>query len=104
MTKSWYAKGFDMFVLLSPQMVRHWTGYVVQVASRHRVELTERDDSIASAEAEFGPMSAIYAESICKQTADGTPMSLTEPQKVDLARRMHAGLEAVGVQNEIVWG
>jgi hypothetical protein len=35
-----------MFLRLAPQKVRHSSGYVVQIASRDRVELIESDGDV----------------------------------------------------------
>lgn len=91
-----------MFVRLAPQMVRHSSGYLVQIASRDRVELIASDGAIVSVETEFGPVSAIYADSIEMLDADARPTSLTDEQKQTLLTQIKAGLEAMGGVYEIV--
>jgi hypothetical protein len=91
-----------MFSRLAPQKVRHSSGYLVQIASRERVELIERDGGEVHVAAEFGPVSTVYADSIKKFDANGGQINLTDEQKVVLLAQIKAGLEAMGGIYEIV--
>ena len=90
-----------MFTRIAPQKVLHSSGYLVQVASRDRVELIESDGVVVRVEAEFGPVSTLYADSIKKLDAGGRLAPLSDEQKKTLLAQIKAGLEAMGGVYEI---
>lgn len=91
-----------MYFKLAPQKVRHSTGYIVQIASRCRVELIETDGSVVSIDVEFGRVSTLYSESIVKNDAKGLSVPINESQKHSLIDQIKCGLEAMGGVYEIV--
>lgn len=90
-----------MFVQVAPQRVRHASGFVVQVASKERVELFELDGSVVSVEVEFGQLTTIWGDSVRKLGSDGGSVTLSSSEQNDFVSKIKAGLEAMGGPCEV---
>ena len=81
-----------MFEKIAPQKVRHKTGYIVQVGSRHSVEYID-DQLFASVEVEFAPKVTLVYEKTLKGSA------VSDHQEI--LNRIAAGLVAMGCNVEL---
>ena len=84
-----------MFTRLAPQKVKHSDGFVVQIANRHSAEYIESSRR-ATISVEFGAWVCVYENTLSAWSSDagGSSMSATDRERV--ARRIVAGLEAMG--------
>lgn len=91
-----------MFSRIAPQKVRHSSGFVVQVASREKVELIRTDGSVAAVEVDFSDLTGIYAESLTLRSHDGATVVINSHERAELLQQIQEGLEAMGCRCEVV--
>ena len=86
-----------MFSSLSPQKVRHSSGYLVQVCDRYHVEYIEGSRKV-KIEVDFGTTVGIYKSSLSKWS-DGQSISTTD--KSTILHRVSDALNFMGSKTEI---
>jgi hypothetical protein len=91
-----------VFRLLAPQKAQDDSGAIVQVAGRDRVELLDPDGTVASIEVEFGPVTALYADSL--EVHSRGPEPVDPDRRVRMLERMLEGLQAMGGTYEVIPG
>ena len=89
-----------MFTQIAPQKVRHSSGYIVQIGSRHAVEYYDARCK-ASVEVEFGKPNAVYASTLTAGCLSGSPLNLLDTEKAEIIQRIVEGLRAMGSSAEI---
>lgn len=82
-----------MFTKLSPQKVRHTSGYIVQVIDRFHVEYIHGNNR-AVAEVEFAPIVGLYRNSLII-------LSGLEGDRDVILKRIVSGLEEMGAAVEV---
>lgn len=90
-----------MFTIVGRQKANHDSGYVVEIVDRHTVRYIDADMS-ATIGIEFGPTTAIYADSLAL-THQLPGRSTSAAELVTTRDRITQGLEALGLSCELVY-
>lgn len=93
-----------MFTRLSPQKVRHNSGYIVQTGGRYSLQYLD-EDMAAEVLADFAPTTGIYPDSLTiRDNKDSPPRSPNTEERNMIMGRIEAALQFLGEQYEICKG
>ena len=89
-----------MFTRLTPQRVRHSSGYIVQTGSRYSLQYLE-GDTVAEVEADFAPVTGLYPDSMTiRAKNDAATRPATPEEKELIISRIESALKFLGEKYE----
>jgi hypothetical protein len=86
-----------MFTQISPQKVRHLSGFIVQVIDRQTVEYLEEKRS-AFIEIDFAATTGIFEKTLSNWKTGNDLVPMGEMEKQTVLNRIVAGLHAMGLE------
>jgi hypothetical protein len=88
------------FERVAPQVVRHSSGFTVQITDRYHIEYIE-GDRVASVTADLdGPTVRLHGGSVA--WSQPTPGRVTEEERITVLDRIRDGVRAMGDACEVV--